>query len=566
LKLLNKIRTGIFPSNHYGWITVLFLLILIPNLFVAFWGSDLAGNIFKQLAYLIFSSIILVIPAFLLKARAYFLLLSLFLILGPIEIAHIVLNRMPVNEGFVSAILQTNQTEAIELLSFLKYYIFIGVLVIILYYLILFTRIENKTLLTLKGKLIAGGFFILFNLCLWMMMWKLSGYEADNISRFHETNSNFKSKYTKTYPLDLIKATTDFFISRKEVRKMEETLRDFSFGAIKQNHLSQREIYVLVIGESARYGNFSINGYDRPTSPLLEKQPDLISYNNVLSTANLTNTAMQLILTRATPLDPETAYKEKALTDAFKECDFQIAWIANQSVSNRFIQRITAPADYTYFSTTDYDAASSYDGKLLDPLDEVLQKKNPKQFIVIHTLGSHFRYNSRYPDSFCRFSPALHDNTTYNLSSENKELLVNSYDNSIFYTDYVLNEIITRLDKEDAVSTMIYLSDHGENLYDDASNMAVHGNARPTYLEIHIPLFIWTSKQYMDLWPEKIQRMDTNKDKAVSTSNLFHSLLDIADITYPTENKELSIASPDFKADNIRYVLTPDKQIMEIKD
>lgn len=564
MKLLNKIGTGIFPSNHYGWITVLFLLALIPNFFVAFFGSDLAGNIFKQLAYLILSGILLVVPAFLLKTRAYFLLLSLFLVLAPVEIAHIVLNRMPVNEGFVSAILQTNQTEAIELLSFLKYYLLIGVLVIILYYLILFTRIENKPLLTRNGKCITGGVFILFNLCLWMMMWKLSGYEADNISRFHETNSNFKSKYTKTYPLDLIKATTDVLISRKEVRRMEEKLKDFSFHAVKRETVPQREIYVFVIGESARYGNFSINGYDRPTSPLLKNQPDLISYTDVLSTANLTSTAMRLMLTRATPLDPETAYKEKALTDAFKECDFQVAWIANQSVSDRFIQRITAPADYTYFSTTDYDAATSYDGKLLDPLDEVLQKKNPKQLIVIHTLGSHFRYNSRYPDSFCRFTPALHDNTTYNLSAKNRELLVNSYDNSILYTDYVLNEIISRLDREEAVSTMIYLSDHGENLYDDASNMAVHANARPTRLEIHVPLFIWTSRQYRELWPEKTERMNTNRDEAVSTSNLFHSLLDMADITYPGEKRELSIASEGFKADSLRYVLTPDKQIMEI--
>lgn len=566
MRLPDKIGRGLFPSNHYGWIIVLFLLVLTPNFFVAFLGSDLTGNGIKQIAYLIFSGIILLIPAFFLKARAYFLLLSLCLIFGPIEIAHIVLNRMPVNEGFMSAILQTNQTEAIELLSFLKQYLFAVVLVIALYYLILFTRITNRPLLTRKGKVVAGGFFLLFNLCLWLAMWKLSGYEADPISRFHETNSNFKSKYNKTYPLDLIKASTDVYLSRKEVSAMEEKLKDFSFGAVKQKQLPQREIYVLVVGESARYGNFSVNGYDRPTSPLLAKQTDLIAYTDVLSTANLTNTAMQLIFTRATPLDPETAHKEKALTDAFKECGFQVAWIANQSVSNRFIQRITASADFTYFSTTDYDAANSYDGKLLDPLDEVLQEKNAKQFIVIHTLGSHFRYNARYPETFCRFTPALHDNTTYNLNAENRELLVNSYDNSILYTDYVLNEIITRLEREEAVSTMIYLSDHGENIYDDDTRMAVHGNARPTHLELHIPLFIWTSKPYIEQWPERVERMKNHKDRAVSTSNLFHSLLDIADITYPDEKAALSIASPDFQPDSIRYVLTPDKYIMEIKD
>lgn len=566
MKLRDQIRTPLFPSNHYGWIVLLFLLTLLPNLCVAFLASDLSGNLVKQGAYLFLSGILLLLPAFLLKARPYFLLLSLFFLFAPIEIAHILLNRMPVTEGFVAAILHTNVGEAMELLSFLKFYLLFGMGVMAFYYWVLFRKIDNKPLLTRQGKCVFGFLFLFFNLALWAMMWKLSAYEADNRSRLQETHSNFKSKYAKTYPLDLIKATGDVFRSREEVRQMEEKLKDFSFHANKREALPQREIYVLVVGESARYANFAINGYDRPTSPLLSEQPDLISYSNVLATANLTNTAMQLMFTRATPLDPEVAHKEKALTDAFKESGFQVAWIANQSGTNRFIQRITGTADYTWFSTTDYDAASSYDGKLLEPLDEVLKQNNPKQLIVLHTLGSHFRYNSRYPDSFQYFKPALHDNTTYNLNAENRELLLNSYDNSILYTDYVLHEIITRLSREEAISGLLYLSDHGENIYDDADQMAVHGNARPTRLEIHIPLFLWMSPAYTQQWPEKVEQIKKNKHEAVSTSNLFHSLLDIADITYPDEEREKSIASPAFQADSLHYVLTPDKYIMEIKE
>jgi len=543
----------------------LFILALIPNLFVTFLATDLAGNIVKQLAYLFFSCIILFLPALLLKSKPHFLLLSFFLLLGPIEISHIILNRMPVTEGYMAAILQTNMTEALELFSFMKVYLLIAFLLLVFYYWIVFTRIKNRPLLTVKGKIVIGIVFLFFNICLWAVMWKLSGYEVDNVSRFKETNSNFRSKYFKTYPLDMIKAASDVFISRKEVRDMEAQLKDFSFGINRESKYSGREIYILVIGESARYGNFSINGYHRPTSPLLEQQNNLVTYSDVLSTANLTNTAMQLMLTRATPLEPEVAYKEKAVTDAFKEAEFQVAWIANQSVSNRFIQRITASADYTFFSTTDYDSSTSFDGKLLDPLDEVLKQKNDKQFIVIHTLGSHFRYNSRYPDSFRLFNPALQDNTTYSVTPEKKELLVNSYDNSIYYTDYLLHQIISRLEEENVVGTMIYLSDHGENLYDDDTRMAVHGNAEPPLVELHIPLFVWTSGQYKEVWPHKVEAVIANKDKAVSSSNLFQTLLDMADLSYPGERKSLSILSDDFRADSIRYVLTPGKEILEFK-
>jgi len=544
--------------------SVLFLLILLPNLFVTFLSTDLAGNLIKQIAYLFFSCLILILPALVFNARSYFLFLSVFFILSPLEIAHILLNRMPVTEGFMSAILNTNKMEAFELLSVMKGYIIAGLLLLVLYYWIVFKKIRNKLLLTRKGKLIVGSIFVVFNISLWATMWGMSDFRADNAHRLIDANSNLLRKYSKTYPFDLIVATLDVFEGRREVSEMEDKLKDFSFSSVKRNEINQREIYVLVIGEAARYGNFSVNGYNRPTSPSLEKHSGLISYQDVLSTGNLTGIVLPLLMTRATPLDPETAHREKALTDAFKESQFNVAWIANQSASDRFIQRITANADFTDFSTTDYDSANNYDGRLLGPLQEILGKGNGKQFIVIHTLGSHFRYNARYPDSFCRFTPALHDNTSYSgINISNKELLVNSYDNSIYYTDYVLNGIIQQLEKENAVSALIYLSDHGENLFDDSSHMSMHGSTEPSLYELHIPLFVWTSEKYNETWPEKVQRISKNRGEKISTTNLFHTMLDLADITYPSEQTVLSFVSPDFEPDTVRFVLTPDKRVVK---
>ena len=322
-----------------------------------------------------------------------------------------------------------------------------------------------------------------------------------------------------------------------------------------------------MIGESSRYGNYSLNGYNRPTSPLLDKQENLVSYSKVLTTSNLTNIAIQQILTRATPDNPDIAYKEKALPDAFIECGFSTAWLASQSSSDRFVKRITADMDYTFFSTTDFDSADNYDGKLLPHLDSVLSLDKQKQLIVIHTLGSHFRYNARYPESFCRFTPSLHDNTGYDVvSPSNKEILVNSYDNSICYTDYVLNEIIRKVNDEKAVSAVVYLSDHAENLYDDERNLAVHGNTEPSIYELHIPLFIWTSAAYRDARPEKAEAIEDHKEKKVSTSNLFHSFLDIAGLSYPEEDKGESVASPEFREDSVWYILTPDKRLIKKSD
>lgn len=567
MKRIGKMIRSLFPSNKYGWMTLLFFLLLLPNLVVMFRSSDLAGDIPKQVAYLFFSCLILTVPALLFKAKAYFALSSLFLILSPIEIGHVILNKMPISIGLMSAILNTNNQEAFELIYSLKGYVLLFIPILILYYWVLFTRIENKPIFTGKGKIVVFSLFALFNIALWGTMWKMSDYTDGTVYRMRAANSNFLMKYKKVYPCDLLAATTEVFAMEREIDRMQEQLKDFSFRAERQDTLPGKEIYVLVIGESSRYGNYSLNGYNRPTSPLLDKQENLVSYSKVLTTSNLTNIAIQQILTRATPDNPDIAYKEKALPDAFIECGFSTAWLASQSSSDRFVKRITADMDYTFFSTTDFDSADNYDGKLLPHLDSVLNLDKQKQLIVIHTLGSHFRYNARYPESFCRFTPSLHDNTGYDVvSPSNKEILVNSYDNSICYTDYVLNEIIRKVDAEKAVSTVVYLSDHAENLYDDERNLAVHGNTEPSIYELHIPLFIWTSAAYRDARPEKAEAIENHKEKKVSTSNLFHSFLDIAGLSYPEEDKGESVASPEFREDSVWYILTPDKRLIKKSD
>lgn len=567
MKSTGKIIRSLFPSNNYGWMALLFFLLLLPNFVVMFRSSDLVGDVPKQAAYLIFSCLILVIPALLFKAKTYFTLLSLFLILSPIEIGHILLNKMPVSIGLMSAILNTNNQEAFELIYSLKGYVIFFFLILILYYWVLFTRIENKPIFTAQGKILVFTLFALFNIALWMMMWKMADYTDGAIYRLRAANSNFSMKYKKVYPCDLIAATAEVIAMEREIDKMQEQLKDFSFHAERQDTIAEKEIYVLVIGESGRYGNYSLNGYPRPTSPLLDKQENLVSYSKALTTSNLTNIAIQQLLTRATPDKPDVAYKEKALPDAFMECGFNTAWLASQSSSDRFVKRITAGMDYTFFSTTDFDSADNYDGKLLPHLDSVLSLDKQKQLIIIHTLGSHFRYNARYPESFCRFTPSLHENTGYDVvSPSNKEALVNSYDNSISYTDYVLHEIIRKVDDEKAISAVIYISDHAENLYDDERNMAVHGNTEPSIYELHVPLFIWTSTTYRNVRPGKTEAIENHKEKKVSTSNLLHSFLDIADISYPEEDSKQSFASQEFREDSVWYILTPDKRLIKKSD
>ena len=563
MKSRKEIMQSLFPTQRYGWMAMLFFLLLLPNFFVLFLGSDLAGNALKQLAYLFFSCLLFLIPALFLKARSYFLLMSVFVWLAPIEIGHILFFRMPVSVGLMTAILHTNPQEAYELIRSIGGWGIPVAGVIIFYYWIIFRKIENNPILTSKGKWVFGLFFLLFNIALFAAMWHISRHSD---MRREMAIDAFYSKYRKVYPCDLLVATYRVLASDREVRIMHRKLADFSFGACRQDEISEREIYVLVIGESARYGNFSVNGYARQTSPLLDKTENLVSFSQTLSTANLTETALRQLLTRATPENPDLAYQEKTLPELFAECGFQTAWIGNQSAGDRFIQRIASTVDYRYFSTTEFDATDNFDEKLLPEMDKVLDLKNSKQLIVLHTLGSHFRYNSRYPQTFARYKPTLEETTQYNvIHVSNKDILVNSYDNSIAYTDFILHEIIRRIADTQAIGAVVYISDHAENLFDDEEQRAMHGTATPNRYEVHVPFFVWTSDEYLQVRKEKVLEMQKHKDCRVSTTNLFDSFTDIAGISYKQEDKRLSVAAPAFREDSVWRIITPDKHIIKMQ-
>ncbi len=563
MKHTKTIKRLFFSNHQYCWMIVLFLILLLPNFFVMFLGSDLAGNFTKQIAYLFFSCLLFLIPALFLKAKSYFLLMSVFVWLAPIEIGHILFSRMPISVGLMTAILHTNSQEAYEFISSIAWCILPVLLIPCVYYWITFRKIKNIPILSLKGKLLLGIFFLLFNIFLFAAMWYIS--KDSDMCRVVATNA-FYSKYRKVYPCDLFVATARVIATDKEIKAMKQKLSKFTFGARQQKEIKEREIYVLVIGESARYGNFSVNGYNRQTSPLLENTPNLISFSRAMSTANLTETALRQLLTRATPENPNLAYQEKTLPELFSECGFHTAWIGNQSAGDRFIQRIASTVNYCYFSTTEFDAANNYDENLLPMMDMVLNLKNPKQLIILHTLGSHFRYNARYPQEFTRYYPALQETTKYNVINEaNKEMLINSYDNTIVYTDFIVHEIIQRVANTHSVSAVVYISDHAENLFDDEQQQTMHGTATPNRYEVHIPFFVWTSNQYIQKQKEKVSEMQKHKDCRVSTTNLFDSFADIAGISYKCENKQLSVAASAFQEDSIWLVIAPDKHIIKIR-
>ena len=492
------------------------------------------------LLLLVLSCLFFILPALFLKKRIFFIVQGLFVLLAPFELAHIYLNRTPATSAFLLSIIDTNQDESFELLSAIKFPIVILILFWAFYFFIAFVKIKN-TYFFKSNKLKMISLFVFIGLV-------IAGYGI--------------GWNKKIYPYDLILRTYQVFVAKKEINEGKEKLKNFKFEAVKKDSINEREIYVFVIGETGRYDSYSINGYKRNTSPMLAETKNLISYTDFDSEANITTSSLPIILTRASALDFKRFFVEKSFVDAFKEAGFKTYWIADQSANNKFIRRIAKNTDKECIHIVDFSDTTNLDEQLWPSLDEILARNDRKALIVLHTLGSHFRYNYRYPPQFEVFKPSLKGAFDYALiSAKNKELFINTYDNSILYTDFFLAKTIQKIDSLKAVSALVYVADHGENLFDTKENIVFHGGSDFTRYDLHLPFFVWTSDEYNRQYPFKAESLVQNKDKKLSTHYIFYSMLDIANITFPEQVLSKSIASENLQEDSVRYIINTNMEV-----
>ena len=315
----------------------------------------------------------------------------------------------------------------------------------------------------------------------------------------------------------------------------------------KKSKTNEPEIHVLVIGESSRKNNWSLYGYERKTTPLLEKRDDLIIYDSIISNWPLTQMAVPLIVTDATIRQVYgftlnvNVLNRPSIIHAFKEAHYKTFWITNQAF-DRFagnINSLANDADITLYSTQRYDYS------LIELLRKQIKKEglNQSMFVVLHTKGSHFQYENRYPKYFENFN-----NQNYKHSEQK---VIDDYDNSILYTDYFLSGLIDYLTQLNVNSSITYISDHGENLYDDDRKLFGH-NFSNRY-DLPIPMIIWMSKKYKDTYPNKRRYAILNRHRKADFCNIFYTLLDMADLTYPEMKESYSLISENF-IEHDRYI------------
>ena len=282
---------------------------------------------------------------------------------------------------------------------------------------------------------------------------------------------------------------------------------------------------VIVLGESASRLHFSLYGYDLHTTPMAEQEAadgNLISFTHAEAPEHFTRGAIPYILTTKTRSDgnaPWTAFP--SIYDILSQTRYETFWISNQENSGILgtgelaFSKQNEHQMFTHYSSQN-EYQTYYDERLLPLLDEVMQSHSPTrpQFYLLHLIGSHQQYDRRYPKDFTAFQAEDEQEP----KSEQGRLLRAQYDTSICYTDSILQEIYDRFRDKEAI--VIYLSDHGEDVYDFQKDYLARHTPEGSHEELMVPLTIWGSDAFIRNNPELWQKLRDKRNEPFNTENL----------------------------------------------
>ncbi|GAA5783910.1 phosphoethanolamine transferase [Chitiniphilus shinanonensis] len=348
-------------------------------------------------------------------------------------------------------------------------------------------------------------------------------------------------------PTNYIQATNSYLKQRlRSERTFTPIGTDAKLGAAWAKR-PRKSLTVIVVGETARADHFSLNGYGRNTNPLLAKQQGLINFGNVWSCGTETAVSLPCMFSDLgrSNFDREKAEGRGNLLDVLQQAGLAVQWRDNQSGCKGVCARVpNEDVRDSKIPSACPKAGECLDEVLLAGLGARLDALDRDTVLVLHMMGSHGpAYYSRSPDAFKAFRPECR---TSQLDRCSREQIVNSFDNSLRYTDYVLSSLIDLLrSKADRVDgAMIYLSDHGESLGEN--NLYLHGTP---YLfapdgQKHVPAVMWFSDGYQRDFGVNRSCLVARSGQAYSQDNLFHSVLGLLDVQTNAYNRQLDLFAP----------------------
>jgi lipid A ethanolaminephosphotransferase len=337
-------------------------------------------------------------------------------------------------------------------------------------------------------------------------------------------------------------------VAAKPFQRDQKTLlpigKDAQVAAFKAS--DKPPLLLVVLGETARMGNFGVNGYERNTTPELSKE-NIISLKGVSSCGTSTAASVPCMFAHLGKEDFEARKNNyESLIDVLNHAGLAVLWIDNQSGCKGVCERVPQVLTKELKHPTLCKDGECFDEIMLQQLDERIQalpaeRRAKGVVVVMHQMGSHGpAYYKRVPDAFKKFQPECKSNALQECS---REQVVNSFDNTILYTDHFLGQAIQWLKKSEAThaSAMLYVSDHGESLGEN--NLYLHGLPYRIAPEVQkrVPWITWWSPRFEKQAGLSRTCVKNKAQDALSHDNYFHTILGMAGVRTEVYQAKLDV-------------------------
>jgi len=515
---------------------VIFLFLFVKELLIIINHQHLSFTYLHYAKIFLAPVIFLIIPLLWQKSTKIYTIIVFFVYFAfsTITNVHLITYGADMPHSAYYAIWETNQAEAADYINqYLNFPILSVHLLILIAAIFLISRIKRTRqdqILPLNKKIICVVFF------------------------------SFVSFYSNSYAENLpSKFLTNLFQYKEELNKFKSEIEFRKNNPIQNkpkivcdNKIEEQTI-VLVIGESASKYHQGLYGYCRNTNPLLSTIKDeLYIYDSVIAPHAHTNPVLSKLLTFANYDNMEPLYKQRTIIEYFHDAGYKTFWLSNQQFANKYStmsSSVGIQADWYIFTQQDGDDSDScqsvFDGALLKPFELSINDKAPKKLIVLHLMGSHSDKKKRYPPEFAQYTTGECLPKQPYISNWTIEL-INAHDNSILYTDYVLFQLISKLKEKNNMSAFLYLSDHGEEMF-EYRDFWGHSEANASIYTLDIPFVLWLSEKSKEYYPEKVNNLSHYLSRKYQSDDLIHSIIDLSNCRSAEYDSTRSIFSPYFE-------------------
>ncbi len=506
------------------------------------------------LSDILFNIVIIMFPLLLIKIRLRIYLIPFFILLSLSNFAaivHLFQYKTPISMGAFAAIAETSSQETLEFFNILSLGKWLLAFFLSIFPIVFLFFIKKKFSLSRKNV-----FFIVV-ISLFAAFFSSS---VKNKLKYHNFVIYRDFSFEPSFIYKDAKRIRYYLQEKKKLSGLIKNRSKLSYK-VSEDTCRQKRIFVLIIGESMARGHLSIYGYRRETTPLLKNLDSLLIYKDVISSATQTSPNIIRMLSQATVQDKSPFYNKGSIINLAENAGYKTYWISNQQmlgISDTETSVIAEDSEELFFLNTDWTTNSS-DEKIFPKLDSVLSEKNEKKFIVIHLLGNHFAYEKRYPKKQ-RF--IIKDRFNYPKYLNKHQIDVwNHYDNSLRYTDYIITTIIEKIRQQKEISSVLYLSDHGEEVYDDENTVLGHGRQIVKPQVIEIPFLLWNSQYYYKSAGYSYDKLVETCNRPYCSENLFFGIADLLNINFSEQNLSKSLFSDAFIPEK-RFIINSENKVI----